>query len=97
MAFARLFGRPVWLGGSQFDSVDVHRNFRDETSWLSNYILKKVIRFSNPDTGELEGDIASQLETPDSPTYTFQLNKHHTWHATPITPATITKPTMGAA
>lgn len=75
----------VWLGGSQFDSVDVHRNFRDETSWLSNYILKKVIRFSNPDTGELEGDIASKWETPDSQTYTFQLNKDIKWQDTPLT------------
>jgi hypothetical protein len=41
-------------GGTQFDSVDVHRNFRDETSWVSNYVLNKIIRYSNPDAGELE-------------------------------------------
>ena len=46
----------IWLGGSQFDSVDVHRNFRDETSWLSNQILNKIVRYSNPDTGDREGD-----------------------------------------
>ncbi len=75
----------VWLGGSQFDSIDVHRNFRDETSWLSNYILKKVVRFANPDTGEIEGDIASKWETPDSQTFTFQLNKDIKWQNTPLT------------
>ena len=75
----------IWLGGSQFDSVDVHRNFRDETSWLSNRVLNKIVRFANPDTGELEGDIAEKWETPDSQTYTFTLRKDIKWQNTPLT------------
>ena len=76
--------RAIWLGGSQFDSADVHRNFRDETSWLSNYVLAKIIRFKNPDTGELEGDIAEKWETPDSQSYTFNIRKDIKWQNTRI-------------
>ena len=75
----------IWLGGSQFDSTDVHRNFRDETSWLSNYILNKLVRYSNPDKGEIEGDLAERWETPDSQTYTFSLRKDVKWQDTPLT------------
>jgi ABC-type transport system substrate-binding protein len=75
----------IWLGGSQFDSVDVHRNFRDETSWLSNYVLNKIVRYGNPDKGELEGDLAEKWETPDAQTYTFSMRKDVKWQDTPLT------------
>ena len=77
--------RAIWLGGSQFDSVDVHRNWRDETSWISNYVLNKIVRYSNPDTGDLEGDLAEKWETQDAQTYTFQLRKDVKWQETPLT------------
>ncbi len=77
--------RSIWLGGSQFDSVDVHRNFRDETSWLSNQVLNKIVRYSNPDTGDLEGDLAEKYETPDAQTYTFTIRKDVKWQNTPLT------------
>ena len=75
----------IWLGGSQFDSTDVHRNFRDETSWLSNQILNKIVRYSNPDKGEIEGDLAERWETPDAQTYTMSLRKDVKWQDTPLT------------
>jgi len=75
----------IWLGGSQFDSVDNHRNFRDETSWLSNQVLNKIVRYSNPDTGDLEGDLAEKWETPDAQVYTFTIRKDVKWQNTPLT------------
>jgi len=75
----------IWLGGSQFDSTDVHRNFRDETSWLSNRILNKIVRYSDPDKGVIEGDLAERFETPDSQTFTFSLRKDVKWQDTPLT------------
>jgi ABC-type transport system substrate-binding protein len=77
--------RAVWLGGSTFDSVDVHRNWRDETSWISNYVLNKIIRYSNPDAGVLEGDLAETWETPDGQSYTFNLRKDVKWQETALT------------
>ena len=77
--------RGVYLGATVYDSVDVHRAFGDPSSWLSNYVLNKVIRFKNPDTGELEGDIADTWEAPDASTYTFKLRKDIKWQNTPLT------------
>ncbi|MBI5949330.1 MAG: ABC transporter substrate-binding protein [Chloroflexi bacterium] len=77
--------RSIWLGGSQFDSTDTHRGFRDETYWLSNYVLNKIIRYSNPDTGDVEADLAEKWETPDSQTYTFTIRKDVKWQNTSLT------------
>ncbi len=77
--------RNVWLGGSQFDSVDVHRNFRDETSWLSNQILNKIVRYANPDEGSLEADLAETWETPDAQEYVFNIRQDVKWQDTALT------------
>lgn len=73
------------IGGTQFDSVDIERASRDEVAWLSNYVYAKLIRFSNPDAGDLEADLAEKWETPDAQTYTFTLRKDVKWQNTPIT------------
>ena len=77
--------RAIWLGGSQFDSTDVHRGFRDEVQWLSNYILNKVVRYANPDTGEIGGDLAEKWESADAQTYVFNIRKDVKWQDTPLT------------
>ncbi len=68
-----------------FDSVDVHRAFGDPTSWLSNYVLNKIVRYKNPDTGEIEGDLAEKWEAPDAATYTFKVRSGIKWQNTPLT------------
>jgi peptide/nickel transport system substrate-binding protein len=68
-----------------FDSVDVHRAFGDPTSWLSNYVLNKVVRYKNPDTGELEGDLAEKYEIVDAANLSFTVRKNVKWQNTPIT------------
>ena len=77
--------RSVFLGGTQFDSVDVHRGQRDEIGWLTGSVLSKIVRFSNPDSGDLEGDLAEKWETPDATVYTFNLRKGVKWQNTPLT------------
>jgi len=77
--------RGVFLGGNVFDSIDVHRAFGDPTSWLSNYVLNKVVRYDNPDTGEIGGDLAESWEIPDAATYTFKIRPDVFWQDTPIT------------
>jgi len=79
--------RGVFLGGNVFDSTDVHRAFGDPTSWLSNYVLNKVVRYKNPDTGEIEGDLAESWEAPDAATYTFKVRKDAKWQDTSLTKA----------
>lgn len=73
------------LGATQFDSVDLHRAQRDEVGWLTGYTLNKIVRFSNPDAGDIEGDLSEKWETPDAQTYTFSLRKDVKWQTTPIT------------
>jgi ABC-type transport system substrate-binding protein len=73
------------LGGTQFDSVDIERASRDEVGWLTNYVYAKLLRFSNPDAGDIESDLAQKWETPDSQTYTFTLRNDVKWQDTPIT------------
>ena len=77
--------RAVLLGGNVFDSVDVHRAFGDPTSWLSNYVLNKIVRYKNPDTGELEGDLAERWEVIDGANYVFHIRQDVFWQQTPIT------------
>jgi ABC-type transport system substrate-binding protein len=77
--------RGVFLGNGHGDSVDVHRNFADPVSWISNFVLNKVVRYSNPDTGELEGDLAETFETPDAQVYTFKIRPDVKWQDTPLT------------
>ena len=77
--------RGVFFGGTVYDSVDVHRAFGDPTSWLSNQVINKVVRFKNPNTGELEGDLAESYEAPDASTYIFKVRKDVKWQNTPLT------------
>jgi len=77
--------RTVLLGGNVFDSVDVHRAFGDPTSWLSNYVLNKIVRYKNPDTGEIEGDLAERWEIIDGANYVFHIRRNVFWQDTPIT------------
>jgi peptide/nickel transport system substrate-binding protein len=67
-----------------FDSVDVHRAFGDPTSWLSNYILNKIVRYKNPDTGEIEPDLAQSYEVPDAANYVFKLRQDVKWQSNSI-------------
>jgi peptide/nickel transport system substrate-binding protein len=68
-----------------FDSVDVHRALGDPSSWLSNYVLNKVVRYKNPDTGEIEGDLAEKFETISPSEYVFTIRKDVKWQNTPVT------------
>ncbi|MBI2760724.1 MAG: ABC transporter substrate-binding protein [Chloroflexi bacterium] len=62
-----------------FDSTDVHRALGDPTLWTSNYLYNKLVRYKNPDTGEIEPDLAEKFEAPDAATYTFNLRKGVKW------------------
>lgn len=63
-----------------YDSVDVHRAFGDPTSRVANQTQSKLVWYKNPDTGEIEPDVAEKYEAPDATTYTFTLRKGVKWH-----------------
>jgi ABC-type transport system substrate-binding protein len=62
-----------------FDSTDVHRALGDPTLWTSNYLYNKLVMYKNPDTGELEPDLAEKFEAPSGAEYVFNLRKNVKW------------------
>ncbi|MGH2588104.1 MAG: ABC transporter substrate-binding protein [Dehalococcoidia bacterium] len=84
-AAAATTGQPV-KGGilraqipNVFDSTDVHRALGDPTLWTSNYLYNKLVLYTNPDTGEIEGDLAEKYEAPSGAEYVFNLRKGVKW------------------
>ena len=77
--------RGVFFGALDFDNVDLHRVRANPTLWISNYVLNKVVRHKNPDTGEIEGDLAESWEPIDAATYVFKIRKDVKWQDTPVT------------
>jgi len=62
-----------------FDSTDVHRALGDPTLWTSNYLYNKLVLYTNPDTGEIEGDLAEKYEAPSGAEYIFNLRQGVKW------------------
>ena len=77
--------RAVAFGAMDFDNVDLHRVRANPTLWLSGVILNKIVRFKNPDAGELEGDLAERWEIVDPANYVFHIRRDVFWQDTPVT------------
>jgi len=68
-----------------YDLVDPHRALGDPSLRLFTEAMSKLVWFTNPDTGELEPDVAEKYEIVDPSTYTFTLRKGVKWHNKPTT------------
>lgn len=77
--------RGVFLGALDFDNVDLHRVRANPTLWISNYVLNKVLRHENPDTGEIGPDLAESWEPVDAANYVFKIRQNVKWQETPET------------
>ena len=64
-----------------FDSADASQSVSSEVLRVLGRIQSKLLRFSNPDSGELAGDLASGWESPDGQTVVLQLREGVHWHA----------------
>ena len=64
-----------------FDSADASQSVSSEVLRVLGRIQSKLLRFANPDSGELAGDLASGWEAPDGQTVVLQLREGVTWHA----------------
>ncbi len=64
-----------------FDSADASQSVSSEVLRVLGRIQSKLLRFANPDSGELTGDLASGWEAPDGQTVVLQLREGVKWHA----------------
>ncbi len=64
-----------------FDSADASQSVSSEVLRVLGRIQSKLLRFSNPDSGELAGDLAAGWEAPDGQTVVMQLREGVHWHA----------------
>ncbi len=64
-----------------FDSADASQSVSSEVLRVLGRIQSKLLRFENPDSGELAADLASGWEAPDGQTVVLQLREGVKWHA----------------
>lgn len=77
--------RGIFLGALDFSTVDLHRERNNPTHWIANSVLNKVVRHKDPDTGEIEGDLAESWEPIDAANYVFKIRRDVKWQDTPVT------------
>ncbi|MGI8551561.1 MAG: ABC transporter substrate-binding protein [Dehalococcoidia bacterium] len=73
------------VGAAVYDSIDPHRASGDPTLRLANLVQSHLIWYKNPDTGEVEPDVAASYEAPDAKTYIFKLRQGVKWQNKPTT------------
>jgi ABC-type transport system substrate-binding protein len=71
----------VQQSANVYETVDASLTVASPVLQVLARIQSKLLRFSNPDSGELTGDLASGWETPDGQTVVLQLRDGVTWHA----------------
>ena len=74
-------GTIVQQSANVYETVDASLTVASPVIQVLARIQSKLLRFSNPDSGELTGDLASGWETPDGQTVVLQLRDGVTWHA----------------
>jgi ABC-type transport system substrate-binding protein len=74
-------GTIVQQSANVYETVDASMTVASPVVQVLARIQSKLLRFSNPDSGELTGDLATGWETPDGQTVVLQLRDGVTWHA----------------
>ena len=64
-----------------YETYDAQRTVASPVLQVLARVQSKLLRFSNPDTGELVGDLAETWETPDPTTIVLHLRDGVNWHA----------------
>ena len=64
-----------------YETYDAQRTVASPVLQVLARVQSKLLRFSNPDTGELVGDLAEAWETPDPTTVVLHLRDGVNWHA----------------
>ena len=63
-----------------YETYDAQRTVASPVLQVLARVQSKILRFSNPDTGELVGDLAETWETPDATTIVLHLRDGVNWH-----------------
>ena len=74
-------GTIVQQSANVYETVDASLTVASPVLQVLARVQSKLLRFSNPDSGELTGDLASGWETPDGQTVVMQLRDGVNWHA----------------
>lgn len=78
-------GQPVYGGATVtvstnvYDSVDGQRSVASPAIGILNYAQSKLLRFQNPNIGDLAPDLAEEWETPDATTVVLRIREGVTW------------------
>ncbi len=63
-----------------YETYDAQRTVASPVLQVLARVQSKILRFSNPDTGELVGDLAEAWELPDPTTIVLHLREGVNWH-----------------
>ncbi len=74
-------GWVVEQSANVYETYDSHRTVASPVLQVLARVQSKLLRFANPDTGTLVGDLAETWETPDPTTIVLNLRDGVTWHA----------------
>ncbi len=74
-------GITVTQSTNVYETVDPHRTVASPVLQVLGGSLSKVLRFTNPNVGELTGDLAETWETPDAETVILNIRPNVKWHA----------------
>jgi len=72
-------GVGVVQSANVYDSVDGHRSVASPALSVLNRVQSKLLRFANPNTGELEADLAVDWEQPSPDTVILNIREGVTW------------------
>jgi peptide/nickel transport system substrate-binding protein len=73
-------GISVTQSANVYETVDPHRTVASPVLQVLCTVHSKILRFANPNTGELTGDLAEKWETPDAQTVVLNLRPGVRWH-----------------
>ncbi len=72
-------GATVTVSTNVYDSIDGQRSVASPAIGILNYVQSKLLRFTNPNTGEATGDLAEDWETPDAQTIILRIREGVKW------------------
>jgi ABC-type transport system substrate-binding protein len=74
-------GISVTQSANVYETVDPHRTVASPVLQVLSRVQSKLLRFSNPNVGDVVGDLVEDWETPDPQTVILNLREGVTWHS----------------
>ncbi len=74
-------GYNVVQSSNVYETVDPHRTVASPVLQVLGRVQSKLLYFTNPNTGELAGDLAESWQTPDANTVILKMRQGVKWHS----------------